>query len=166
MIEVPTADGIDVEALYGLLGRRLEAIVARRVSAPAEVIEDACQVAWIRLVRHRRAVLPDAAPSWLVTTAVREALLALRRQRRERRAGEGREAPEACGGAAPGPDELAEARLRIARIRELPERQQRLVWLHGLGYRYAEIGRQTGDSPRTVERQLKRARSRLRTLAA
>ena len=33
-------------------------------------------------------------------------------------------------------------------------------------YEYAEIGRQTGDSTRTVERQLKRARNRLRALAA
>ena len=181
MIETPTTDGVDVEALYEVLGRRLVAIVARRVTAPEALIEDACQTAWSRLLRNRRTVAPEAAPSWLVTTAVREALTALRRQRREAPFQDGSAPPGSPAPApapapmprpgvlvapAPGPEELTDARLRIARIRELPARQQKLVWLHGLGYGYAEIGLQTGDSTRTVERQLKRARNRLRALAA
>ncbi len=34
--------------------------------------------------------------------------------------------------------------------------------LHGLGFTYAEIARMTGDSLRTVERQMLRARATLR----
>ena len=59
-------------------------------------------------------------------------------------------------------DELVEQRARLESIRTLPERQQRLVWLQGLGLTYTEMAGQTGETRRTVERQLLRAK---RTLA-
>ena len=63
-------------------------------------------------------------------------------------------------------EELAEKRARLEAISELPGRQQRLVWLHGLGFSYDEIAAHTGDSSRTVERQLLRAKGRLRLIEA
>ena len=63
-------------------------------------------------------------------------------------------------------EELVEQRARLESIRILPERQQRLVWLQGLGLSYAEMAGETGDSRRTVERQLLRAKQTLARHAA
>ena len=48
-------------------------------------------------------------------------------------------------------------------IGHLPPRQQRLVWLQGLGLTYEEMAGYTGASTRTVERQLLRAKRTLRS---
>jgi RNA polymerase sigma factor (sigma-70 family) len=65
----------------------------------------------------------------------------------------------------PGPEEVFERRERLASIRLLPERQQRVLWLHALGLTYVEIARHTGYTTRTVERQLLRARRAAREAA-
>ena len=63
----------------------------------------------------------------------------------------------------PGADEVVERRDRLESVAEvLPDRQRRLVWLQALGWSYLEMAQQTGDTPRTVERQLLRARRALR----
>jgi DNA-directed RNA polymerase specialized sigma24 family protein len=62
-------------------------------------------------------------------------------------------------------DQLIEQRARLESIRILPERQQRLVWLQGLGLTYTEMAGQTGATRRTVERQLLRAKRTLATQA-
>jgi RNA polymerase sigma factor (sigma-70 family) len=62
-------------------------------------------------------------------------------------------------------DDLIEQRERLEAIRILPERQQRLVWLQGLGLTYTEMAGQTGTTRRTVERQLLRAKRTLATQA-
>src|SRR5690242_18176924 len=82
MSVVPDAVG-DVGELYGLLARRLEQIVRLDVRAPDVVIEDACQVAWSRLLHHRHRVHRETVMSWLIRTAVHEAFKLLRRARRE-----------------------------------------------------------------------------------
>jgi DNA-directed RNA polymerase specialized sigma24 family protein len=61
---------------------------------------------------------------------------------------------------------LTEGRERLRMIGELPVRQQRLVWLHGLGFSYAEMAVATGESRRTIERQLLRARHALADVAS
>jgi DNA-directed RNA polymerase specialized sigma24 family protein len=63
-----------------------------------------------------------------------------------------------------GPDEVAEHRERLATVRMLPHRQQRMLWLHALGLSYAEIAVHSGCTVRTVERQLLRAKKTVRTL--
>ena len=62
-------------------------------------------------------------------------------------------------------DALVEDRERLRLMRLLPERQQRILWLHALGLSYQEIAAYTGDTTRTVERQLLRGRARIRALA-
>ena len=47
------------------------------------MIEDACQVAWVRLLHHRQRVHRETVMAWLARTAVREAVRLLRRDRRE-----------------------------------------------------------------------------------
>jgi RNA polymerase sigma factor (sigma-70 family) len=157
----PEAD--ELAELYATLGDRLVRIVRRDVRAPDTVIEDACQFAWSRLVHHRERVRRETALPWLVTTAVREAIKLIRREAREasleeliERAGEPRPAA-----AAPGLEEVVGQRARLEAIRQLPERQQRLVWLQALGLSYAEMSGCTGATPRTVERQLLRAKRAL-----
>ena len=56
------------------------------------------------------------------------------------------------------PHELVERRERLREVQRLPERQQRVVWLHAIGLSYAEIALTEGCTRRTVDRQLLRAR--------
>jgi RNA polymerase sigma factor (sigma-70 family) len=158
----------DLDELYRLLSPRLRQIVRSDVRAPEPVIEDACQIAWIRLIRHADHVRPEAALSWLATTAVREAFKLARRDRRElsldaelERTGE-----LPFPSSAPGPAEVVELRDRLGSVGRLPERQQRLLWMHAAGLTYVEIADRTGDTRRTVERQLLRAKGRLERDAA
>jgi DNA-directed RNA polymerase specialized sigma24 family protein len=150
----------DVGELYGELAKRLEQIVRTGVRAPDPVIEDACQFAWSRLVHHRERVHRDTTLPWLVKTASHEAFKLIRRGGRELSLDA---ALEASGDAplhrhAPGSDELLAARERLAQLDRLPTRQQRLLWLQGLGFSYSEMALRTGDTTRTVERQLLRAK--------
>jgi RNA polymerase sigma factor (sigma-70 family) len=163
----PSCAGVgDVGALYCSLAPRLERIVGSGVQAPRALIEDACQVAWIRLWHHRDRVRRENVLAWLVTTAIREAHYLLRRE--TRCLSLERAVEESGDGALYGralPD-LCEAWVRLELISSLSERQQQLVWLHGLGFSYEEIATATGATRRTVERQLLRGRRKLRALAA
>ena len=116
-------------------------IVSVNLQAPECVIEDACQTAWGLLLAHRQAVAPGSELGWLSTAATREVLRLLRRDRvaaslaevaapvhlSDYRAGES------------SPEQTLELRERLAEIRRLPIRQQRVVLLHGFGYEYEEI---------------------------
>ena len=154
----------DIAELYGQLSKRLERIVGRDVRAPAPVIEDACQFAWVTLVSHRDRVRQATTLPWLVKTAQHEAFKLIRRDGRDHSL----EATlEAAGDAplrltAPDPHELAVAHDRLGLLDNLPSRQQRLLWLQGFGLSYAEMAERTGDTTRTVERQLLRARQAVR----
>jgi RNA polymerase sigma factor (sigma-70 family) len=163
MKESTRREAAELQALYGRLSSRLQAIVARNVAAPDYVVEDACQVAWSRLHFRRAEVRAGCELGWLCTTARREAVRMMRAGGEETSL----QAPEetarviALPAAGPGPDGLAELRDRLADIRALPPRQRRMLWLQAIGYDYGEIAERTGDSRRTVERQLLRARQRL-----
>jgi RNA polymerase sigma factor (sigma-70 family) len=157
--------GQDVIAeLYNAHARRLTQIVRRRVRAPEPVVEDACQFAWDRLILHRDRVRAETALGWLATTALRQAYKLVARDGRELSFDELAEGPgePALAAHMPAPDELVAQRARLAAIATLSKRQQRLVWLQGLGLSYAEMAQRTGATPRTVERQLLRAKRALR----
>jgi RNA polymerase sigma factor (sigma-70 family) len=155
---------IDVGELYGLLAARLEQIVRLDVRASDAVIEDACQFAWHRLLHHSHRVHRETALAWLARTAVHEAFKLVRRDQRELSLDVVLEADgePALAVAPPTPQELLEDRERIARVRGLPERQQRVVWLHAFGLSYTEIAAHEGCTRRTVDRRLVRARHALR----
>ena len=144
------------------MARRLEQIVRLDVRAPDVVIEDACQFAWSRLLHHRNRVHQETVMTWLAHTAVHEAFKLLRRARRELSLEADSEEPLLTPDPAPAPYELIERRERLDGIHRLPERQQRVLWLHVLGLSYAEIALREGCTVRTVERQLLRARQRVR----
>lgn len=158
----------DVADLYVQQAVRVRRVVRGAVRAPEPVIEDACQFAWSRLIHHRAQVRRETATAWLVRTAVREVFKLLRRGGREvSLEGLADEPVETASLQAPALlEELVEQRARLESIRVLPERQQRLVWLQGMGLSYREMAGQTGESRRTVERQLLRAKRRLDRNAA
>jgi RNA polymerase sigma factor (sigma-70 family) len=157
----------DFDRLYGALAGQLERVVRSQVRACDAVIDDACQTAWIQLLSHDGQVRTSSVLSWLSTTAIHEALRLLRRSGRDlslELASE--ETPALIEGAiAPGPDEAMELRERLDSLRRLPERQQRMLWLHGIGLSYADIADSTGCTLRTVERQLLRAKRTMRAAA-
>ncbi|MGZ4246343.1 MAG: RNA polymerase sigma factor [Solirubrobacteraceae bacterium] len=156
----------EVEALYAGSAGLVRGHVRNGVTAPEAVIEDACQVAWSRLLHHRDRVSRDRAVAWVIATAVHEAFRLTRRSDRELSleaiAEESGDLP--FRRAAPAADEAVEPRLRLELLHALPERQQRLLWLQGLGFDYREMAAGTGATVRTVERQLARARCRLRRM--
>ena len=154
----------DIAELYTSLSKRLEQIVRiDLVQAPDPVVEDACQFAWGRLIRDPDRIQRDTALPWLARTAVHEAFKLLRRERFCLPL-ELVDEPSLAR-QTPGAAEVVELRERLRAIDQLPERQRRLLWLHGLGLSYAEIAAHTGCSRRTVERQLLRARRALREAA-
>lgn len=158
----------DLDRLYLEFASSLEQLVRGGVQASDVVVEDACQAAWARLVRHRQRITDEEARGWLVRTAVHEAFRLCRRELREPPSDL---ALEECWGEldhpeAPGPQQLIEQHQRLASLRRLPHRQQRFVWLRALGLSYDEVASHEGCTSRTVERQLARARDRLRLLEA
>jgi RNA polymerase sigma factor (sigma-70 family) len=156
----------DVAGLYVEFGRRLEVLVRGDVEACDAVIEDACQLAWVQLFRHRDRVALESAPRWLIKTAVREAIRLIGRNRRECSL----EFLLAAGAAedelsATAEEDVLSQRERLLDVRCLPRRQQRIVWLRALGLSYDEMASHETCTFRTVERQLGQARQRLRLLA-
>jgi RNA polymerase sigma factor (sigma-70 family) len=162
----PTVGVGDVGQLYGALAGRLEQIVRLDVRAPETVIEDACQVAWCRLLDHSQRVHRETVMAWLARTAVHEAFKLLRRDRRELSldaAVDDDDGEHSLLAIAPvTPEQLLEHRERIREVGRLSERQQRAVWLHAFGLNYVEIATHEGCTRRTAERQLLRARAALR----
>ena len=132
--------------------------------APESVIEEACQFAWSRFVHRAGRVRREAALSWLVTTAVREAYKLLRREARSVSLEAVLEdtGDRCLGASSPAPEQVISDRQRLELIAVLPERQQRLLWLQALGLSYAEMAEHAGLSARTVERELVLARRELR----
>ena len=155
----------DLDALYTRLANRLERIVRLDVRAPDSVIEDACQFAWSRFSCHAGRVRSEFVLSWLAKTAVHEAIKLLRRASRDLSLElAAQESPGILSTATTaGPEELFEHRERLDAIGTLPERQQRMLWLQGIGFSYDDIAATTGCTNRTVERQLLRAKRTLRS---
>jgi RNA polymerase sigma factor (sigma-70 family) len=151
--------------LYVEHAAQLRQIVRCSVRAPDAVIDDACQIAWSRLLRRWDGVRHETAFPWLIRTACRAALRSLKRTARELSLDQLCDAgddPTAIAVLPARPDEIAELMARLDEIRALPERQQLLIWLQGLGLSYVEMAEYTQATTRTVERQLMRAKRSLR----
>ena len=158
----------EVAELYARSAGLVRGQVCSEVTAPEAVIDDACQFAWIRLLHHRHRVDRDGAVSWLITTALHEVFKLVRRDSHDLSL---EQLLEETGDlrinrTAPAPQEVVAARLRLELLQELPERQERLMWLRGLGFSYPEMATETDMTVRTVERQLMKARRNVRLLEA
>ena len=156
----------EVAELYARSAGLVRGQVCSEVTASDAVIDDACQFAWTRLLHHRHRVGRDRAVSWVLATALHEVFKLVRRDSHDLSL---EELMEETGDlrlnrAAPAPEEAVGARLRLELLRELPERQERLIWLRGLGFSYPEMATEADVTVRTVERQLMKARRNLRVL--
>jgi RNA polymerase sigma factor (sigma-70 family) len=152
----------DLGARYRKLADRLQEIVRADVRAPDAVIEDACQVAWTRLMRDPERVRDDRTLAWLARTAVREACRQIRRDSRHLSLDSELASCASPSSRGAQPQEWLEQRERLALVGRLPLRQQRMLWLHALGLHYDEIAAHDSCSARTVERQLLRAKRAVR----
>src|ERR1700734_2626906 len=145
----------DIARLYLEEAVRVRRIVRMSVTAPPAVIEDACQIAWSRLLIHRARLRRDSARAWLIRVAIREVIKSIQRESRERsleallEQGGGSAAGDSAdaGIRLPAPaliEDLVEQKNRLESIQALPERQRRLLWLQGLGLSYREMAGATG----------------------
>jgi RNA polymerase sigma factor (sigma-70 family) len=143
----------DEAALFAEHHDRLIRSVSRAVRTSQANIEDACSFAWMQLLRHQPERREELF-AWLRTVAIREAIRLDRAQLRSAPMVDLDEpTTEVCR------SEVLDALQAVA---DLSPRLQRIFALHIAGYSYEEISYQTGDTARTVDRLMARARSRVR----
>ena len=163
----PAALRGDEATLFAAHDERLRRAVRHAVHGPDTLVEDACQTAWLILLR----VQPERATvfGWLVAVATHEAWRLSAADRRGcplTRPDDTQLDGLTRAHHEPDPAHTAlarlHARMRLRAVGEaLTERQRRLIALQAIGCSYAELAALTGDTPRTVDRQLARAKRRL-----
>jgi RNA polymerase sigma factor (sigma-70 family) len=151
---------------------------ARRYSICADDAEDAYQRALEIFLTKAPPIEGDALVRWMQTVTKREAL-AVRRQRerllgapRPPNVGDGveRDPLDLIASDAPGPNDKAASRERVARsgeaLQALKPQEARALTLKAQGYSYAEIGEITGWSYTKINRCMAEGRKRfLQTFA-
>lgn len=145
----------DEAALFAEHHDRLLRSVSHIVNTNGPTVEDACSFAWLQLMRTG----PERGETlfaWLRQVAVREAIRLDRRFRQVVLMGE--DTLDYVVEAAVDLDLEVEAREALRLVGKLPERQRQVLALFAAGHSYEEIGAATGDSRRTTERQLMRAK--------
>jgi DNA-directed RNA polymerase specialized sigma24 family protein len=159
----------DEAELYLRHHDRLVQAVGRVVNAPAALVEDACQTAWLVLLRRQ----PDRGPTlfgWLRTVAVHEAYRLSRVDRRHAQLEDLVEGGEweAFVGGGPSLEDAIEARRALAVLAALPHVQREDLALVVAGFGYAEIARLGAHcrSTNNVNKHLVKARERIRRLEA
>lgn len=161
----------DEADLYAEYHGALRRAVARRVRLSADLAEEACQQAWIILLRRQ----PRRGPTlfaWLRTVAVREGYRLSAIERRDlsldaSTAGDGAGATLADQLSAPElVDRCLEARRALRALGTLPARQRRYVTLRVAGLSYQEIAAREDATYTNVNKHLVKASRRLRDHAA
>jgi DNA-directed RNA polymerase specialized sigma24 family protein len=165
-----------ISDFYAAHAHRLLALVGSKTGAPTEAVADACQSAWVTLLRRPDINLDARGLGWLTVVAVHEVHHQWRDRRRNLPMGAlslgtgdpgELEEPAATGGA--GVEELATAHLehaeRVADLAALKPAERTALYLKALGYRYREIASVTDASYTAVNRRLTEGRARLRRIA-
>jgi RNA polymerase sigma factor (sigma-70 family) len=153
----------DEAQLFRLHAGTLRSVVTRQVRTSSANIEDACAFAWVQFLRYQPP--RDRLMGWLCRTAIREAITL---DRRGCRCTELTEDPD-VGPQLATNGSMADERLELLVAREaiaaaqLRDREADLLVLQLAGYSYAETARLRNLTQRTVERQLLRARRKLRS---
>lgn len=162
----------DEEDLYARHHRALQRVVGRRVDLSPDLIEDACQQTWIKLLRFQ----PDRGPKlfgWLVIVAVREAYRLSDNDRQHisldapATTSEDRTSNLASSLVSPANiDDSLEARRALRALAALPPRQRRYEALRVAGVSYTEIAAAEQVTFTNVNRHLSKASGNLRQAAA
>jgi RNA polymerase sigma factor (sigma-70 family) len=150
--------------LYRRHHRALLNAVCGAKDASGELVEDACQTAWARLLRRRPNCV--SAPGWLYVVALHEAYRLAAIERHELPVAD-LSHELARDSRIPNHsllDDQLEARDALRAVAQLPERQRRDLTLLVAGYSYREIAQMTGGrSYNNVNKHLLKARRRIRT---
>jgi RNA polymerase sigma factor (sigma-70 family) len=155
----------DEADLYRRLAPRVHAVVRRHIKGSEQLVEDACHTAWVKFIERSEQIGRQGTLTWLVHTAIHDAYKLSNRETRDLSLDAPTPATETPSTATNSdPVKNAEHRERLALTQQLREREQRLLWMQASGLSYTEIAAATGDSKRTVERQLLRAHAELRLL--
>lgn len=157
-----------IAAFYAVHRDHLLHTVEREVFAAPTLVEDACQFAWMQLLRHPAVAVDRRGFWWLHRVAVREAWRIAKWNRHTVTL----HAPASDLDVETIPlDYLAshddvplmvERREQLRVVDQLPSRQRRVIVMRAMGLKYAEIARITGETQRSVERQLRLAFAHLR----
>lgn len=151
----------DETALFERHAKQLVRAVRRELRVQQDIAEEACAIAWVQLLRTQPE--RDAIFAWLRVVATREAIRLVRTQGRDTSLDEHRADTHPAYQDRRVDLELSvEAREALERIGALTARQVRIFSLHLAGLTYEEISAATGHSRRSVERNVTRARARLR----
>jgi DNA-directed RNA polymerase specialized sigma24 family protein len=147
-------------------------LVSGRVTAPREVVEDACSFAWLQLLRYQPE-RGDQLIGWLRLVAERRAWSLMRGERRAMRASdmvdEARDdAGDPAAGGTTDPDLAAmlDARATVALLRRLKPQQRTCLILRGQGYTYKQIQEATGHTYTWVNRHVTEGKRALAALIA
>jgi RNA polymerase sigma factor (sigma-70 family) len=157
----------DEADLYRRHHHALMIAVSHRIDGSAELIEDACQTAWLQLLCHQPD--RDSTFTWLYVVAVRAAY---RLSKVDRRAAhlEALAPDSAWETFIPGSVTLEEQLQALDALRllaDLPDRQRRDLALFIAGYTYREIAQLTGGRTFTnVNKHLTKARTSIRRVNA
>jgi RNA polymerase sigma factor (sigma-70 family) len=148
----------DEATVFRAYEQALRAAVRHTVTAPDEVIEDACAFAWLQFLRRQPD--RDTVFAWLRVVATRCAWQLAARERRDVRY-------DATPGAfekfsASTDDGRIRAREALQAVADLPDRQRRYAELHVAGHSYDEISAATGATRTNVNKHLTLARKALR----
>ena len=153
----------ELAAYYAAEAPSLRRAVAAAVTATPTIVDDACSHAWTQLMRnHERIELGKGAYWWLYRVATREAWRLVGVERRLHPVGSAGDVAAFMSDDGDSTFAAVDHHDAMRSLDALPERQRRLLMLLAAGFSYAEISRITGDSLRTVERQLARGRCALR----
>jgi RNA polymerase sigma factor (sigma-70 family) len=151
----------DETALFECYAQKLVRAVRRELRVPEHMAEEACAIAWVQLLRTQPE--RDAIFAWLRVVATREAIRLLRAQARDTSLDEDHaDTHPACQDRRVDLELTLEAREALERIGALTAREIQIFSLHLAGLTYVEISAATGHSRRSVERNVTRARARLR----
>ena len=170
-----TGRNLALTVFYGHYADRLRAAVKSRVqTTDATIPEDACQFAWLTLVRREDVALSERGFAWLAAVAIREGWRLAR-------------IPRAVpSGAFRGDDDLGEhehseplamevdleARAiarsehdaRASALKQLKPIEARDLYLLAAGYSYAEIAERTGSTYSPVNHHIVTGRAKLARL--
>jgi RNA polymerase sigma factor (sigma-70 family) len=160
----------DEADLYAEHAAHLARTVHAAVNTTDAIVEDACSTAWAVLLR-RQPSRGATLFAWLRIVAIREAIRLDRAARASASfASESRLDPDYVSPEharrglhiAVHDEPAVYAREALREIAQLPERPRRVFAMHIAGYDYAEISELTGDTVRTVDRLMRRARQQIR----
>jgi RNA polymerase sigma factor (sigma-70 family) len=153
-----------IAALYTTFAARLVALVAARIRAPRDTIEDACAMAWETLLTRTHVSLQrDSVRGWLLRVAEREALRLVGDQQRQRPSDTLPPLVDLSADTAHLATERMADDQRRADLAALKPAQQRALVLHAAGYTYDEIADLTASTRTAVNRRITEGRAALRT---